>query len=109
VKYNNVPTEIDGYRFDSKAEAKRYTELRFLERCKEIKHLTVHPRYPLKVNDTLICTYVGDFSYHHITGKYPDEFVIEDVKGVKTAAYRIKKKLFEAIHAGWKITEVKVK
>jgi hypothetical protein len=107
LKYHAIRTQLDGYTFDSKAEAKRYAELRLLERAKHIRCLTVHPRYPLEVNGILVCTYVGDFSYVN-TAADPTP-VIEDVKGVKTPAYRIKKKLFEAIHPGWKITEVKVK
>lgn len=106
MKYRNVPTVIDGYRLDSKAEAKRYGELRLLEQARQIRGLTVHPRYPLEVNDVLVCTYEADFSYTMNGNWVP---VIEDVKGVKTPAYRIKKKLFEAIHPGWKITEVKVR
>ncbi len=112
MKYHAVRTTLDGYTFDSKAEAKRYGELRLLEKAGLIRDLTVHPRYPLEVNEVRICVYVGDFSYiEHVKGQYytRDRSVIEDVKGVKTPAYRIKKKLFEAIHPGWTITEVKVK
>ena len=38
-KYSARPTEVDGIRFDSKAEARRYTELRTLEKAGEISHL----------------------------------------------------------------------
>lgn len=114
MKYHAVRTQLDGYTFDSKAEAKRYAELRLLERAGQISKLTVHPRYPLEVNEVRICVYVGDFSYTELHrenggGFYEIRSVIEDVKGVKTPAYRLKKKLFEAIHPGWTITEVKVK
>lgn len=33
-KYNNIPTIIDGIKFDSKAEGKRYTDLKLLEKVK---------------------------------------------------------------------------
>jgi hypothetical protein len=104
VKYHSVRTQLDGYTFDSKAEAKRYAELRLLEKAGEIQHLTVHPRYPLVVDGTTICTYIADFSYLSQGHSF-----IEDVKGVKTPAYRIKKKLFETLHPGLVIEEVKVR
>jgi hypothetical protein len=114
LKYHAIRTQLDGYTFDSKAEAKRYAELRLLERAGEIRNLTVHPRYPLEVNEVRICVYVGDFSYNlriydPRVGTAWWKAMVEDVKGVKTPAYRLKKKLFEAIHPGWTITEVKVK
>lgn len=40
-------------------------------------------------------TYVADFTY---TRK--DESIVEDVKGLKTQVYRIKKKLFEKRYTG---------
>ena len=38
-KYHAQPVEIDGVRFDSQKEARRYSELRLLERAGEIKDL----------------------------------------------------------------------
>lgn len=116
-KYHAIKMELDGYRFDSKAEAKRYAELRILERSGEIRQLRVHPKYPLIVNGKEICVYEADFCYlahdapRAFKGKVinMDMPVIEDVKGVRTAAYRIKKKLFEALHSGWRITEVRMR
>ena len=114
-KFGNIKTKIDGYIFDSKAEARRYQELKILLKKNEIKGLEVHPKFPLKVNDRLVCNYEADFSYRRLIRDYSVSFqqwenVIEDVKGVRTAIYRLKKKLFEAIFwDGPKITEVKVK
>lgn len=94
-KYRNVKTEVDGITFASKAEAKRYSELKLLERAGKIKELHLQPRYPLTVEGEKICTYVGDFLYRDpLTGNY----VLEDVKGVRTAAYNIKRKLVKAIY-----------
>lgn len=92
-KYRNEPVEIDGRRFASKAEGKRYAELRLLERAGEIRDLRCQPRYDLAVNGQKICTYVGDFAYLNRTGTP----VTEDVKGYRTDVFEIKAKLFRAV------------
>ena len=48
-KYRAVPTVIDGIRFASKAEARRYGELRLLEQAGEIRDLVRQPRFALYV------------------------------------------------------------
>lgn len=102
-KFGAKRVTLGGITFDSKAEAKRYSELKLLERAGEITSLRVHHRYPLKVDGTLVCTYECDFDYRSKSGT----LVIEDVKGVITPVYRIKKKLFEAIYRGLTITEIR--
>lgn len=92
-KYHAIKTEVDGFVFDSKAEARRYSELKLLEKVGEIKDLQLQPPFPVFVNGKLICHYIADFSYHE-KGKY----IVEDVKGVKTPVYRLKKKLVEALY-----------
>lgn len=91
-KYGNVPTVVDGIRFDSKAEAKRYGELKLLERAGEIRDLTCHPSYPIAGK----ACYVADFAY--IEG---GRQIAEDVKGgqaTKTPTFRLKAKLFRERH-----------
>jgi len=100
-KYRNQPCVIDGHRFASKAEGKRYSELKLLERGNYITDLKLQPRHQLKIGSDVVCTYVGDFSYIDDKGKY----ILEDVKGVKTSVYRLKKKLTKAI-LGIEITEI---
>jgi hypothetical protein len=92
-KYRNQPTEVDNIRFDSKREAKRYQELRLLERAGVIKDLKLQVRFQLKVQSELICTYVADFVYQE-----NEQQVVEDSKGHRTREYVIKKKLMRAIH-----------
>ena len=101
-KYGNVRTRIDGFTFDSKLEAKRYGELKLLQKAGEIRDLEVHPRFPLHVNGVPICTYVADFSYHDPRGTLH----VEDSKGVITAVYRIKKKLMAVV---WGIDVVEIR
>jgi len=100
-KYRNVKTEVDGIRFDSRAEAKRYSELKILEKAGEISRLELQPEFVCKVEGKLICKYRADFRY--FTAK---ERVVEDVKGFKTPIYRLKKKLVEALFKGTRIVEI---
>jgi hypothetical protein len=65
-KFGSKKKVIDGYKFLSLLEAKRYGELKLLERAGEIKNLEVHPRYPLLVKGHPICTYEADFRYRGI-------------------------------------------
>lgn len=90
-KYGAKATTVDGHRFASQAEARRYGELKLLEKAGEITNLELQPKYPLLVNGVVIAHYVGDFRYH-VKG-LP---VVEDVKGVKTPLYRLKKKMLRA-------------
>ena len=46
-KYKNKKVTIDGYVFDSKKEAKRYTELKLLERSGKISNLNLQVEYEL--------------------------------------------------------------
>ena len=87
-KYGNVPTLVDGRRFDSKAEANRYRELCLLERAGTISDLECQPRYVLGTGKRPP-VYVGDFAY--IEDGKP---ICEDVKGVQTAVFKLKAKLF---------------
>lgn len=95
-KYFNQKTTIDGYKFDSKAEGRRYKELKILEKTGIIKNLELQPRYLLqnsfkkgKKTHRKI-EYVADFRYIE-KGK----IVVEDVKGKETDVFKIKRKLFE--------------
>lgn len=104
-KFHNIKTVVDNIEFASKREAKRYGELKLLERAGHITALRVQPRYPLEVAGRKICTYVADFTYR--TAGLGVE-IVEDVKSPitrKHPVYRLKAKLFEALH-GFPITEV---
>lgn len=92
-----------GHTHASKLEARRCGELHLLQKAGAIERLISQPRYELRVNDELICWYVADFEYAHAGW---DEFVTEDCKGVRTAAYRIKAKLFAALY-GREVVEVR--
>ena len=92
-KYHAVRTTVDGITFASKAEARRYQELKMLERAGKIAELRLQPRYVLSVDGTPIGEYRGDFQYVMLP---THEIITEDVKGMKTPMYRWKKKHLKA-------------
>lgn len=102
LKYGNKKTVVDGITFASKAEARRYGELKILERCKHIADLRLQPRFDCIVNGTKVCTYIADFQYFDLKA---GANVVEDVKGFKNMFYRLKKKLVHAC-LGIEIKEV---
>lgn len=96
-KYRNKWTEVDGVKFQSKKEAGRWKDLLMLEAAGEITDLK--RQFPIKcrVNGTLICSLVTDFSYYCRQRK---NLIFEDVKGYKGgpayAMFKLKQKLVKA-------------
>jgi hypothetical protein len=94
-KYGNVPTVIDGVRFASQREARRYVALKLLQRGGRIADLELQPEFVLAVNGHKVGKYVADFRYLDLdTGRQ----VVEDSKGVRTAVYKLKKKIVFALY-----------
>ena len=108
-KYGAKPQIVDNVRFASQKEARRYSELKLLQAAGEIRELELQPAFPIYAANRfsqqpleLICTYKADFRYRSGPRGL---LVIEDVKGMKTPVYRLKKKFVEAQY-GIQITEV---
>lgn len=122
MKYGNKKTERDGVFFDSRKEARRYSELKMLLKNGSITDLELQksfelipaqyetvPRYNakgkrLKDGKRCIeksCVYKADFVYKDENG----EMVVEDTKGMRTKDYIIKRKLMLYIH-GIRIKEI---
>ena len=109
AKYGNTKVTVDGITFDSKAEARRYGELKLLARAGEIGDLELQPKFNLYgMGHTRVCSYRADFQYKEIDshGGPVLNLVVEDVKGVRTAIFALKAKLFRDNY-GFEITEVK--
>lgn len=99
-------TSQEGIVFDSKAELRRWEELKLLERAGTIKNLKRQHRLPLTINgrDVKIrsrgfpngrpCVYTADFSYIDSTGRE----VFEEHKGVWTAEARLRIAVVEAMY-----------
>lgn len=97
MKYGNRKTEIDGILFDSKHEATRWIELRYMERARLIKNLRRQVPFVLipaqRIDGKLVerdCRYIADFVYEE-NGRT----VVEDAKSpaTRTPEYKIKRKL----------------
>jgi hypothetical protein len=100
-KYRAEKMVIDGHTFDSKKEGRRYQQLRHMEKGGEIRGLELQPRYDLWVptpkGKKKVGYYRADFRYDEwISGKWYS--ITEDVKGLKTPVYRLKRKMVEAYY-----------
>lgn len=99
MKYRNVKT--NGY--DSKKEARRAQELKLLEKAGQISNLKEQVKFVLipKQHGERECAYIADFTYDERIsqgGWYSQQGVTEDCKGVRTAAFVIKRKLMLQVH-----------
>ena len=116
-KYHSQKTIVDGITFDSRKEARRYRELKTMEKAGMITGLELQKKFlllPAQFEPDRI-----DFSKskkgRHISGKliehevayYADfyyydclagEWVVEDTKGVRTPEYIIKRKMLLWFH-----------
>lgn len=106
MKYGNTKTTIGSLKFDSKAEARRYNELLLLQKSGAIKDLKTQVafvlwpsvKFPGAARATPACRYVADFVYLEPVGDGLLRTVIEDVKGMRTAVYKLKKHALKALH-----------
>ena len=107
-KYGAKKVTVNGEIFDSKKEAARYQELLILQRAGKILDLARQKRYEIiPEHRQPDCTgprggikkgkvieraryYVADFVYYDLE---TDRFVVEDCKGFRTEAYKLKKAL----------------
>lgn len=110
-KFKSKRIEYNGMTFDSKKELRRYNELKVLERIGQINNLQRQVKYvliPTQRTENKIgargglikgkllekeCSYYADFVYEE-----NGETVVEDVKGMRTTEYVIKRKLMLYVH-----------
>lgn len=104
-KYNAQGRREDGHWFASKSEAERYLQLKEMLAQGLIDKLELQPEYKLFVKGVHICSYRGDFRYAVIDRGLVQDVILEDVKGMITDVYVIKKKMVEAEY-GIKINEI---
>lgn len=122
-KYKNKKILVGGEKFDSKKELARYRQLQLLEKAGVIINLERQVKFELvpaqyerferfgktgkRLKDGRKCveqavSYIADFKYLDTRESL---IVVEDVKGIRTKEYIIKRKLMLYIH-GIKIKEV---
>lgn len=91
-KYKNIKAKVDGILFDSQKEANRYCELKLLLRAGQIQNLLRQVKFKLisKSSTERAVNYIADFVYMQ-----DGQTIVEDVKGIKTQTYIIKRKLMK--------------
>lgn len=102
-KYNNTLCQVDGIKFDSKKEATYYIGLKSEIEKGLIRDLEIHPKYPIHINNELICRVELDFSFfdtrtnkhHYIDVKAWDK---DKKKFLVTDLSALKKKMVEAAY-----------
>lgn len=107
-KYGSRKVIRDGMKFDSVNEYRRFLELSLLEKAGAISNLERQVKFNLlpaqyvtdkkdgKIKTKCVerkCSYVADFVYIQ-----NGEKVVEDAKGYRTEAYRIKRKMMLYFH-----------
>lgn len=110
-KYGAKKVTIDGIRFDSQAEGRRYQQLKLLQQSGQISKLELQPKFVLQTGfkdqwsgrRERAITYRADFRY--IEAGHP---VVEDVKGRETQVFRVKWKIVKAQHPGTEFRIVKM-
>lgn len=107
-KLGNEEKIVDGIKFHSKREARRYRDvLKVMLAAGEIEKLELQPKFPLEINGKPVkirskgypsgrkSSYRADFRYRVVeTG----EVVVEDVKGFDTDYARLKRAIVECIY-----------
>ena len=89
-KFRAKPQELDGIKFASKKEAKRYQQLKMLQNSGEILFFLRQVPFHLQAGVKYVCDYLIFWTNGEVT--------IEDVKGIKTDMYILKKKMVEATY-----------
>jgi len=107
-KFGAEKTKVDGVKFDSKAESKRYSELKMLEKAGVISNLELQPKFLIipgvvwngkKLRERY---YIADFKYTE-----DSRTVVEDTKGFKTELYKLKRSLFLSKYPEYHFVESK--
>ena len=98
-RFRNVKTCIDGIKFDSRGESRRYLELKSLQSDGIISNLKLQVKF--QIADSCIINgkkrparnYVADFVYD-LGGKQ----IVEDFKGLVTPMYSLKRHLMKSVN-----------
>jgi len=98
LKYRNIPITVNGIKFDSKAEYKRFVQLELLQKAGKISNLQMQKDFELQPSfqdnqgeKRRSIKYIADFVY-----KENEAIIVEDLKSKITAedsTYIIKKKM----------------
>lgn len=110
-KYRNHRTTTAHGSFDSKGESRRYTELEHLAGLGRISDLKRQVRFTLQEKfqgpdgaTIRAIVFVADFTYTELGRP-----ICEDFKGVRTAVFKMKKKMFQAKYPDIEFRETRAK
>lgn len=112
-KYHAKKVTVDGVTFDSRKEANRFCELKWLERAGKIENLQRQVKFELtpaakdhagKVFEKS-SSYTADFVYDEVLPMGLRRQIVEDVKGYRTKEYILKRKMM-LFRYGIRIREV---
>lgn len=101
-KFSAQRVELDGISFDSKKEARRWSELRMLERAGEVRGLERQVRIDLIGQNGPLKTRTGRAMHITVDFSYEDRRlgwakVYEDAKGIPTRDYEVRRAVAEAM------------
>ena len=100
AKYKNEKITIDGYRFDSKVEAKYYEKLKDMKTKELITNFELQPRFILQpkfIKKGIRYRAIelkADFTIYHLDGGIE----VIDIKGMATPEAKLKRKMFNAVY-----------
>lgn len=90
TKYNSKKIVINGISFQSKKEANRYIDLQILQKAGDVDFFLRQTPFHLPGKTRYYCDFVVFWSDGEVT--------FEDVKGVKTEVFMLKKRMVEDIY-----------
>lgn len=101
-KFGAIATVVDGIRFDSLKEARRWGELRLMEKAGEIRNLSRQVAIPLIGRDGPLKTRTGKAMKLTVDFVYEDrrlnwQRVYEDSKGAVTRDYEVRRAVAQAM------------
>ena len=100
TKYKSKPVELDGIRFSSIKEAKRYRDLKLLQSAGKIANLRLQVPYELAPKVKIAgdkrarpaIRFYADFVYQQ-----EGREVVEDAKGMRLPMYKLKRHLMATV------------
>lgn len=94
-KYHAVKEVVDGIKFASRKEARRYRQLKMMEKAKAIQDLHLQVTFPLikQSEHGREIKYIADFVYYE-----NGHMIVEDTKGYRTDVYKLKKRMMAELY-----------
>jgi hypothetical protein len=102
-KYGAKTSTYNGHTYHSILEANYAAELDIRVKAGELERWERQVRIPLIVNGQKVCDYTIDFVEYDKKGNV----MYTEIKGFETPEWRLKWKLFDALHPDWEKQVIK--